>query len=647
MALAGYLAVGLIWAWPLPAHLGDALLGSPDGDIGEYVWNIWVFYHQIVAHHASPLYTSEILSLTQPAALTLQNYTPFADLIAFPLIPALGVVRAFNVVTILAAVLSAYAMFVYARYRTGDAVAGWVGGLVFGFSAYITARQSGHLSLALAAPLPIFALLLYRVAQQPRMSLAAWAGAVVAWAYLCDPYYAVYCLLILAFMVVYSSVTFTWRNASERRTRARTLLDVMIFATSGFIVALLVTGGATLDLLSVRVSITGLYTPVLIVSTLLLMRLALMLRARLSLAHLGMRAAMPLACVATTAMCLVLAPVLVALASPGNSPLSTSLPLYWRSSPHGVDLIAYFLPSPYHPMTPAFIGRWLEHQPNGLLENVAGLSWVALATIAIATVWKGFRPHIAWVVFTMFFGLLSLGPFIHVANVNTYIPTPWALLRYVPIIGAARMPTRLAILPLLGVAMLAAMALQHLRLRVRRPRLAATIVAFAVMFELLPWPTPLYSAAVPSVNRVIAADPREVRVLNLPLGLRDGVSSRGEQTAEAQYHQTFHQKQLIGGYLSRLPPGEIDRYLRIPLMSELLDLSEGHPLDPARAAAALAKAAEVRAALEIGWVVVDRQRAGPELVDFAKRAFDLAFADSDGHWDLYRVSLDGQAIPPH
>jgi AAHS family 4-hydroxybenzoate transporter-like MFS transporter len=52
--------------------------------------------------------------------------------------------------------------------------------------------------------------------------------------------------------------------------------------------------------------------PVLIASTLLLVRLVLMLRARLSLKHLRMRTALPLAIVATAAMCLVLAPVLLA-----------------------------------------------------------------------------------------------------------------------------------------------------------------------------------------------------------------------------------------------------------------------------------------------------------------------------------------------
>ena len=59
------------------------------------------------------------------------------------------------------------------------------------------------------------------------------------------------------------------------------------------------------------------------------------------------------------------------------------------------------------------------------------------------------------------------------------------------------------------------------------------------------------SAAVPTVNRIIAEDPRPVRVVNLPFGLRDGLTRHGNATAAGQYFQTVHEKQLLGGYVSR------------------------------------------------------------------------------------------------
>src|SRR6185295_12892140 len=86
------------------------------------------------------------------------------------------------------------------------------------------------------------------------------------------------------------------------------------------------------------------------------------------------------------------------------------------------------------------------------------------------------RPHSGWMAFTAFFAVLSLGPFVKVGGIDTYLPTPWALLRYAPVIGAARMPTRLAVLTSLGVSMLLAMAVQRLRQRSPRPHVVFAVV---------------------------------------------------------------------------------------------------------------------------------------------------------------------------
>ena len=162
-----------VFAWPLPLRLADAMLGLPNGDAGVYVWNLWVFRHEIVANHRLPFLTSEILALSPPVPLALHNYTTFANVLAFPLIPLLGVVKTFNVLVLASGVMSGYAMYFYARKRTGDAMAAWIGGLLFGFSPFMSARAAEHFSLTLAAPLPDL-----RLADVPAV-LAADDGACV------------------------------------------------------------------------------------------------------------------------------------------------------------------------------------------------------------------------------------------------------------------------------------------------------------------------------------------------------------------------------------------------------------------------------------------------------------------------------------
>jgi len=66
----------------------------------------------------------------------------------------------------------------------------------------MSARAGAHFSLAQVAPIPIFGLVLFSMWQRPTLRLAGVAGVVMAWAFLSDPYYAVYCLMMLMVMVV-------------------------------------------------------------------------------------------------------------------------------------------------------------------------------------------------------------------------------------------------------------------------------------------------------------------------------------------------------------------------------------------------------------------------------------------------------------
>ena len=79
----------------------------------------------------------------------------------------------------------------------------------------MSARSGAHFSLAQVAPIPIFGLVLFGMWQRPTLRLAAVAGGVMAWAFLSDPYYAVYCLMMLMVMVGHSLATA--RAASCRR----------------------------------------------------------------------------------------------------------------------------------------------------------------------------------------------------------------------------------------------------------------------------------------------------------------------------------------------------------------------------------------------------------------------------------------------
>lgn len=658
LALVGYACVAVAFFWPLPLHLSTALPGPVSGDTGVYVWNLWVFRHAIVAHHEMPFFTQEILSLAPGVPLTLQNYTTLANVIAFPLLPLLGTVATFNVLVFTAGIVSAHAMFVCARRLTGDTAASWVAGLVFGFSPFMSARAMEHFSLVQTAPLPVFVLLFERLHFRPTLGVAAAAGITVACAFLCDPYYAVYCLLIGAFAVAYSAVLIQRGPVTFRPYRGALAIDVALVCLAGLIAGMLVGGGGRVEIFTIRISMTRLYTPVLMFTILALLRVWLVVRPRVSWVFPTMLPSVRVLVVAGVACVVLLSPVLSALVGAAGESQWSRPTVLWRSSPPGLDLFAMFVPNPLHPLFGHFFAEGARQMPGGFVENIGSIPWTLIAVLVGAAAWARAGLPRYWLAFTAFAAALALGPFVRVGGVMTYVPTPWTLLRYVPVIGAARMPTRMVALVMLGLSVLLAFALRELRARLRdapaHPRSAGAftaLVAGLLLFEMLPAPRALHSAAVPSVYRIIAADPRPVRVVNLPFGLRDGLSSHGNASASGQFYQTVHEKQLLGGYMSRLPRHQVQRYQKIQITRVLMDLSEGRRVSSRRKLAAIEEAHRIMPTLGVGYVVVNTDSTSMELTEFATAAFDLTRVASDGPYVLYKTppappSNDPPPAPP-
>jgi hypothetical protein len=634
--LAGYAACAIVFTWPLAPQLGTHLTGSPAGDTGVYVWNQWVFQHEVLEQAGFPYFTDKIFSLTGRANLSLHNYTAFQDLIALPLMGWLGVVATFNLVYLLMTVVTGYAAFLLARHVTGRDPEAWLAGLLFTWSPVLVTRGSAHFSLVAAAPLPIFLLLLLRTTERQRLRDALALGATVAWAATADAYYAVYCIVIAAVFVVGRVLTIQWRSGDTRRRVVPWTLDVVLFCVAGLVLSMAISGGWQFSIRGRVASIHSLYTPVLILTLLAAARIAW--SCRTSVMQFDRTAALRvlrLAMAAGIFAAALLSPVLYAVGVRIADDQWDFERVFWRSSPRGIDAAALFLPNPNHPLAPDAIRQWLTPRPDAYFENVASLTFVALGTILVA--WRaGWKIPKMWAGLALVFGAFSLGPFVHVAGINTHIPGPWALLRYVPVIGMARTPSRFSIVAMLMVAVLFGAALTWLgRRREQRRRLMLATVGAVLVFELLPAPIQLYSAAVPGLYRRIAATPGDVRVLELPFGIRDGTSSVGNFTARSQFFQTVHGKPLIGGYLSRVSRRRVQDTKRDPMLDALIWLSEGRELDASRWRSLVDAGPAFVERAKLGFVVIDRRRTTRALREFASRAFALQLIESDGDFELY------------
>jgi hypothetical protein len=648
-ALLAYGGITLLFNWPLPLHLGSRLTGQITGDTGVYVWNLWLFRHEILAHHRFPLFTQEILSLTPPVDLSLHNYTLFANILAFPLIPILGITAAFNTIYMAVTVLTAWTMFALARRVVGSTAEAWIVGLMFAFSPFLVARSEAHFSLVAAAPLPLFMLVLMRVTRHLRLRDAAMAGGTVAWAAMCDPYYGIFCLLMALCYLAVQYVRIEPAIAPRSRTGWIRAIDACMLILAAVVGTVLVTGGGEWHWAGIRVAVKSLYNPMFALTLLGIARIVLVARPRVTLQGLpSVRVAARLIAAAGSVCVILLAPVLFALRHQLGRGGELHGPVHWRNSPAGIDLLALFSPNPNHQLFGAPWRLWLTGGPGGYVENVASLTIVGIAVIALA-VWRyQFRAPRIWVALTLAFGALAAGPFFHVAGANTYIPGPWAVLRYVPIVSAARAPARFAIVAMLAFSMLAGLALAHIAGRHgNRRRAVIAAVGLLLAFELSPWPRHTYSATVPAIYARIASDPRDVRVLELPTGIRAGEWSEGNFNASTQFYQTFHQKPLYGGYLSRIPRQEVEQTLSAsPTIDGLIRLSAGDTLRPARLRELAGRGPGFVERTKLGYVVIHSLRTPPALRRFAVDAFHLVkVAEHDGD-ELYVPRITARSTTP-
>ena len=160
-------------------------------------------------------------------------------------------------------------------------------------------------------------------------------------------------------------------------------------------------------------------------------------------------------------------------------------------------------------------------------------------------------------------------------------------------------------------------------------------MALLLIAELAPAPRPLYSAEIPSLSRIVASDRRPVGLLELPFGLRDGLSSLGDFTPQSQFFQTFHQKPLYGGYLSRISDARKATYRARPVLGALMTLSEGHELTAEQTTRARTAAASFVDRTKLGYVIIDETRTTPALRDFVIDVLRLRKISESGPRELY------------
>ena len=181
------------------------------------------------------------------------------------------------------------------------------------------------------------------------------------------------------------------------------------------------------------------------------------------------------------------------------------------------------------------------------------VSWPSMlgygTLLVLALGFRGWIRQRFWLLVLGVGWLLSLGPSLHVAGVDTGFPLPYAWLQDVPVLSMLRKPDRCFALVLLVVSLLLAFAWRDVeaRLRGRGVRAAASVGAGALIaIELTAVPFARFDDTTSPLLERLAADTAIDAVVELPA--LPGHVSEGRYLLS----QVVHGKKLAQGYTTDL-----------------------------------------------------------------------------------------------
>lgn len=226
-----------------------------------------------------------------------------------------------------------------------------------------------------------------------------------------------------------------------------------------------------------------------------------------------------------------------------------------ETATYSADLVDLIFPSPFHPWWGEWaIARHAEMRYGWFWTISPGFGVLALAGIGSALAGRRARP---WLALALILWVLTLGPKLRVLGVETGVPMPFDLLRFIPGMTLGHRPNHLIIylLPVIGI--LAGLGMVELLRRGWRGRLVAGLLGALVAVELLVLPIP----AMP-----FPSDPVLAQVRDRPGAVMDLPNL--QRNAPAMQNQMVHGRPIIGGYLAR-PTGNPSPTQRVPWLRQV------------------------------------------------------------------------------
>ncbi|MCB9078409.1 MAG: hypothetical protein H6631_12495 [Anaerolineaceae bacterium] len=644
MAITLYTGLTLGLTWPVAAHLATHIPGEATWAFDEstFIWNMWWFKFSLLNLAQSPL-TSNYTFFPLGIHLTTYTFNLFNAAFGLPLQLAISLPLASNLTLFFAYISSAYGVFLLLLYlltRPSPTpnpqlsiinyqlsivpyLAAFVAGAVYAFSAsrmmYVAL---GHYNFVTIQWFPYYTLFLLKTLHQGTFKNAFLAALFAAFCLYAELTFSVFLLFITV-------IVFLGRQGSGVRGQGLGVSGQRAAGGSRYSVV----GSQTSVVDSQPSAASSRHSSFIIHHSSFGSRWSVVVRQALRLALIGL---------ITFALT---APFILTVLPDFLDP-AYSEPGWGEGLKLSADLAGLVTLTPLHPLASV---DWVT-ELRAVIEGASRFSdantlFLGYGILAIAAVgyclWR--RAAGVWLWSAIIFTLLSLGPLLTINGQNRFnldglevtFPLPFALLHYVPILNANRVPNRFGIPLTLALAVLVGYALIRLLPQTIRhpnpsthqppppqptqPSIQPTVqpspyplLAFALtlallvvlLFDQYSVPLPLTDARIPAVYRQIGAEPGNFTLMQLPLGWRNSYGTLGAERTQLQYYQSAHLRPMLGGNTSRNPSFKFDYYANIPLFAAITEAELYHPVDETTLARAKQQAADLMTLYNIKYLVI-------------------------------------------
>ena len=192
---------------------------------------------------------------------------------------------------------------------------------------------------------------------------------------------------------------------------------------------------------------------------------------------------------------------------------------------------------------------------NLQVEQMVFLGYSVIFLSALAVI-KYRRNHIwFWLLICGIFIVMSFGPELKILHEPTGIIMPDKIFYdAIPGWDELRAPARFIVMTNLSLAMLASFAVYGLMKgrfsSFKQQLMLASIIGFVILFEFSMIPYPADTEPIPDIYEEIKNDESKFAVLAAPIGGTGDYMLMSDP--RILYHQTYHEKPIIGGYESRV-----------------------------------------------------------------------------------------------